>query len=226
MLATLALLIGNALFVWYVIAKRKTSIRTGFLNSKPWPLLLICFCATLFFIMPECELISLLNLDDISDDFDFMSVPLVEIFAVGIIGPVAEEFLFRGIIMRSLLRERWAESRPWLAVLISAFLFALIHIYPDQMLGAFAFGVFTGWLCHRTSSLLPGIVVHMTNNMIACLGYFIPTINDAESFYDLFQSPAAYWLTLSLSMVLCAASVYLAAAELKRMGLVNEIDHS
>lgn len=39
----LGLLMGNALFVWYVLAKGKTDIRTGFLNSKPWPLLLICF---------------------------------------------------------------------------------------------------------------------------------------------------------------------------------------
>ena len=223
---TLALLVGNALFVGYVLAKKKIDIRTGFLDNKPWPLLLICVCATLFFLMPECELISVLSLDKISEEFDFMSVPLAGILAAGIMAPVAEEVLFRGIIMRSLLRERWAESRPWLAVLISAFLFSLFHFNPNQMLGAFAMGLFVGWLCHRTGSLLPGIVVHMTNNIIACLGYFIPTINDTESFYDLFRQPAAYWLVLSLSIVLCAASVYLAAAELKRMELVHDTEHS
>lgn len=222
----LGLLMGNALFVWYVLAKGKTDIRTGFLNSKPWPLLLICFFATLFFIMPERELISVLSLDEICDDFDFMSVPLAGILAAGIMAPLAEEVLFRGVILRSLLRERWTESRPWLAVMISALLFSLFHMNPDQMLGAFAMGVFTGWLCHRTGSLLPGIVVHMTNNMIACLANFIPTNNDAESFYDLFQSPAVYWLVLLLSIILCAACVYLAAAELKRMGVSHRVEHS
>ncbi len=215
---TLAILTGNVLFILYVLAKRKIDILTGFLSHKPWLLLLMCACAALFFIMPESDLVVALSLDDISDDFDFMSEPLAGILAAGIMAPVAEEVLFRGIIMRSLLRERWMESRPWLAVLISALLFSLFHMNPVQMPGAFAMGLFTGWLCHRTGSLLPGIAVHMTNNMTACLCNFIPEVNDAESFYDLFRSPAAYWLVLSLSIVLCAACVYMTAVELKRMG--------
>lgn len=223
---SLAILIGNALFVWYVFAKEKTSIHTGFLKSKPWPLLLICVCATLFFIMPGSELVSVLGLEEISDDFDFMRAPLAGILAMGIMAPVAEEVLFRGIIMRSLLRERWAESRPWLAVLISALLFSLVHMNPDQMLGAFAMGVFSGWLCHRTGSLFPGIVAHMTNNLSFFLINFIPTVNNAESFYDLFQSSTTYWLVLTLSILLCAASVYLADGELKRMGLVHDREDS
>lgn len=91
----LGLLMGNALFVWYVLAKGKTDIRTGFLNSKPWPLLLIFF-ATLFFIMPECELISVLSLDEICDDFDFMSVPLAGILAAGIMAPLGRRSLVQG----------------------------------------------------------------------------------------------------------------------------------
>ena len=88
--------------------------------------------------------------------------------AVGLLAPFAEELVFRGAILRALLR--WTPQH-WVAIAISAFLFALIHANPAQMPHAFVIGLLLGWLYYRTDSIVPGIVYHWINNSIAYIGY-------------------------------------------------------
>lgn len=101
-------------------------------------------------------------------------------FVIGILAPVSEEIIFRGAILRELLRwfhERSTHSSPqtphtyssWLAISLSALLFAVAHCNPAQMPHAFLLGLLLGWLCWRSGSILPGILVHVTNNTVAFL---------------------------------------------------------
>lgn len=207
MLVIPAILLGNAAFIIYVCAKKKTAICTGFLDSKPWKLLFLCTMAALFFIMPECEFIASLGLPSDADDLDIRGMPIIGFLSIGIIAPIAEELLFRGVIQRSVIRTRWAESRPWLAIIISAGLFSLVHFDLSQMWGTFVMGLFAGWLCHKTGSLLPGIIIHITNNLICCILALVPSLNITDSFYELFESAAAYWTVLTLSIVMCCICV-------------------
>lgn len=83
---------------------------------------------------------------------------------VGILVPITEEIGFRGVLMGGLLRMR---CRPWVAIVVSAIVFAFWHGTLLQLFGTTVFGIITGWLYWRTKSLLPGMIVHMVNNSTA-----------------------------------------------------------
>lgn len=78
------------------------------------------------------------------------------------LGPgVTEELAFRGFILAGL-RSRLG---PGAAVLVTALLFALLHVDPLHMVLAFPPGLFLGYLVIRTGSLYPAIVAHAMNNL-------------------------------------------------------------
>lgn len=87
--------------------------------------------------------------------------PVQAMVGGGIVIPVLEEVLFRGIMLPGLLRHQ----RPWLAIGQQALLFGLVHFNPVQSLNAFFIGLLLGWLYYRTSSLLVVIGIHALNNL-------------------------------------------------------------
>lgn len=81
--------------------------------------------------------------------------------AVGV--PIAEEFLFRGLLYR-WLRDRWG---TWAGVFLSALTFALIHPPAAGAAPAiFLIGLALAWLYEKTGSLKPGMALHGANNAI------------------------------------------------------------
>ena len=84
--------------------------------------------------------------------------------AIALATPIAEEMVFRGAIMRVLLAA-CGEGRHWWAIVITALLFGVAHGNMAQFVNAFLVGLLLGWVCFRTSSLLPGIVMHFTINI-------------------------------------------------------------
>ena len=93
-----------------------------------------------------------------------------------IFGPIMEEICFRGLVLEGLLKTR---CRPWLAILISALLFALLHGLGANFVTAMLFGILVGWLYWRTGSIIPGIIIHITNNSLTA----IDISNQANAFY-------------------------------------------
>ena len=83
-----------------------------------------------------------------------------------IFAPIGEEICFRGIILGGLLKTR---CRPWLAILISALLFALLHGLGANFVTALLFGILVGWLYWRTGSIIPGVIIHITNNTLTAI---------------------------------------------------------
>ncbi|MGH2404412.1 MAG: lysostaphin resistance A-like protein [bacterium] len=66
-----------------------------------------------------------------------------------IVAPLTEELLFRGLILRGLLRHYTART----AIIASAVLFGVFHLNPWQFLGATVLGVLFAWMFVRTGSL-------------------------------------------------------------------------
>jgi membrane protease YdiL (CAAX protease family) len=79
------------------------------------------------------------------------------------VAPVMEELLFRGVMLRGLLR-RWPGPH---AVLLTALIFALFHANPWQFVAPLVLGLFFGWLTLRSGSLWPAIFAHALNNATA-----------------------------------------------------------
>jgi membrane protease YdiL (CAAX protease family) len=105
-----------------------------------------------------------------------------------VMGPIIEEIGFRGLILGGLLKMR---CRPWIAILISALVFALLHGFGAIFVTAVLFGILVGWLYWRTGSIIPGIIIHIVNNSLTAI--------------DLIgQSHVILWLILVVGLLLLA----------------------
>lgn len=85
------------------------------------------------------------------------------LYAIGsmLIGPILEEFVFRGAMLHAFL-DNMNDKR---AVLLSSLLFAAIHILPHQVVGAFLLGVLFGTVYARTRNLAHTIMLHVLANI-------------------------------------------------------------
>lgn len=95
------------------------------------------------------------------------SAPLLGFLVVVVMAPLTEEPLFRGIVLRGLLRRHGAGA----SCVVSALLFALIHLNPPQLLPAFLLGLLLAGVYLRTKSLWPCVGLHAVINCVP-LGAF------------------------------------------------------
>ena len=100
----------------------------------------------------------------INGDSNFVYVALI----MAIIGPLAEELTFRGIIYAGLRKS----GRLLGAIILQALLFGLMHLNFNQMSYAFVLGVAFGILNEVTNSLWPGIIGHFMINFGSVAGAF------------------------------------------------------
>ena len=84
-------------------------------------------------------------------------------FAIAIAAPVVEELLFRGLLQNALTKY----VPVWGAIILSSFLFALVHLQPYAIPGLMSLSIAFGYLYRRTGSLRTNIILHMANNAFA-----------------------------------------------------------
>ncbi len=106
--------------------------------------------------------------------------------ALMLVAGLTEEVIFRGLLLGGLRRVRGAR----VALLVSAGLFALIHLNPWQFAHAFALGLILGWTFLRTRSLLLCIVLHGASNGLNLLTRQLPW---AIRGFNAPHPPAAVW---------------------------------
>jgi ABC-2 type transport system permease protein/sodium transport system permease protein len=101
--------------------------------------------------------------------------PLVILLTMAVIPAVCEELFFRGYLFRALIRASSAFSAIWL----SAVLFGVFHAVATSMLAIERFlpstflGLMLGWVCWRTGSVLPGILLHVCHNgLLLMIAYY------------------------------------------------------
>ncbi len=96
---------------------------------------------------------------------DRVSAALVGSLAV-VLAPIAEELLFRGIVLPHLART----LSPWAAITFSAILFGMLHVdHGVLLIGPLTIGVVLGWARWRTGSIGVPILLHTTVNGAALL---------------------------------------------------------
>jgi hypothetical protein len=204
MIITMALfsIITMAVFLmakWSVVSRH-------WVRTRPWFVLFWCVVAALGALVPSVwlqeHMPELPNL--VEGEFDMIMKDRMGYFVVGLLAPLAEEMVFRGAILRSLLR--W-KSNPWVGIVISAILFAVIHMNPAQMPHAFLIGLLLGWMYWRTDSIVPGVVYHWVNNTVAYILYNIYP-NPDLTLLDLFGSEQKVWMALGFSLLIFLPSLF------------------
>ena len=107
------------------------------------------------------------------------SVPMI--VCTVILAPVTEECLVRGVLFAPLCKRK-----PWLAYVVSAVIFALLHVLVsidvtavngittteaigllESFLTYLPSGIALGWMYQRTGTIIGPIVLHSLNNLIA-----------------------------------------------------------
>ena len=208
-LVILALALSSILFCWYLVLKGVVRLDKISFAVPHWSVLLASVVALCFFFLPEIALTEALSLPDfMEDEWEGIVSSILGLIVIGILVPITEEMLFRGAVLRSLLDWDKLRSKPWLAILLSGVFFALFHLNPAQMPSAFLMGWFLGWLCYRTGSLIPGMVVHVFNNSVVCIASMFPEEEgSAETLAEMFGSPLKEYLVVGISAILCAMVV-------------------
>ena len=183
---------------WVVVSRH-------WIRTRPWTVLFWCVIATLGSLIPSSWLQELMpELPNTAEKaFDLVLKDRWGYFIVGLLAPLSEELVFRGAILRELLK--WKEN-PWIGIIISAMLFSLVHMNPVQMPHAFLVGILLGWLYYRTDSIIPGVIWHWVNNTIAYVMYNLT--NPDETLLEYFGSQQRVLMAVGFSLMIFLPALY------------------
>ncbi|MCR5594922.1 MAG: CPBP family intramembrane metalloprotease [Lachnospiraceae bacterium] len=119
---------------------------------------LLCIPITLFFNL----LSTLFTTNVIMENTDkiFAYSPAAVILCVGILGPISEELVCRGLIFRGLKKD----MAPIIAMILSGITFGIFHMNLNQFIYAAVLGIFLALAVYATGSILSSIIIHMVLN--------------------------------------------------------------
>ena len=217
-MGALGLIITMTLFSVFVMAlflgTKWAEVSRHWVRTRPWAVLCWCVLAALGALIPSVwlqeQMPELPNLAEA--EFDMVLKDRWGYFVVGLLAPLAEELVFRGAVLRALLR--W-KSNPGVGIVISALLFALIHANPVQMPHAFLVGLLLGWMYYRTDSIVPGVVFHWVNNTVAYVLYNVYP-NPDITLLDLFGTQRTVLMALGFSLCIFLPALFQLNLRLKK----------
>lgn len=106
-----------------------------------------------------------IGFSDLTNQLQF----LVTFISIVIVAPVAEEVMFRGYLFGKLRKT----VKVWIAVILSALLFAVAHLQFNVALDTFALGVVLALLRVGSGSIWASILLHMLKNGVAFYFLFV-----------------------------------------------------
>lgn len=102
-------------------------------------------------------------------------VKFLTTFYFAVRASIFEEILFRGFFQTYFFNKLGPERRgAWIAILATSVLFGLYH-YPFAGISftqSFVYGVFFGWIYHRTGNLWAPILIHGFGNYLSIVMYW------------------------------------------------------
>lgn len=149
------------------LAGTKTKVKDLIASAKPKWLTSVLVILLTFLCMPLVVTVNAFSMLFVENEVTNLQ-PLLQgvpawqiVLMIGIIGPVSEEFVFRGVIYHGYRRS----GRLVAAMLMSALLFGLIHLNFNQMSYAILVGVIGVLLIEGTGSIFYSMLFHMTVNL-------------------------------------------------------------
>ena len=90
---------------------------------------------------------------------------VLSILGIGLVAPLVEEILFRGMIVFDLERSFSRKT----AIIAQGVIFGLYHIIPVQIIYAIPLGIYLGYIVYKSGSIWPAIAGHIAMNTIGVL---------------------------------------------------------
>ncbi|MDI6804379.1 MAG: CPBP family intramembrane metalloprotease [Bacteroidota bacterium] len=97
------------------------------------------------------------------------------LFVIAVVPAFAEEFLFRGLVQRSLERG----LTPLKGVIFTGIIFGAFHLNPFTFVPLAIIGIYLGFLVLKSGSLMVPIAAHFFNNAIAVFAIYLKYDEDA-----------------------------------------------
>lgn len=171
----LAVIVVEMSMVVWLMRKYNLSLGDlGFRKFSIWKALLYIFLGLIlfsFFVAGVFLLVSVLlpsvdvnQAQDTGFEFGHKGIGLaISFVATVVVAPILEEVYFRGLILPAV-----AKRYGWLlGVLISSGVFAILHMQINVMIYTFLLGIVLSFFYIRLKSIIPGIFLHMINNLLA-----------------------------------------------------------
>lgn len=168
------------------------------------------------FTMLSMPLINLLNLitqfwventaAGVMEDYGIARMPFWQVWLlIGVFAPFCEEAACRGVFYRGY-RKTWG---PFRAMLLSAFLFALIHMNINQAVYAFAMGIMAVLLVEATGSLWASVFYHGLINSSQAAMMYVMLRADSSAFSEASQMVTDEVLVSTVTVFLIITAVTL-----------------
>lgn len=88
---------------------------------------------------------------------------ILNLILAGILAPIFEETVFRGVIFRGLQ----TYLGKWTSAILSAAVFSALHFQAYGFIPRFVLGLALAYLCDKHKSLYPSMAMHSLNNIVA-----------------------------------------------------------
>lgn len=124
---------------------------------------------------------------------------LLNLLIIAVIPALGEELLFRGVIQK--LFSKMTNSVHW-GIVITAFLFAALHMQFFGLLPRMVMGILFGYLLIWTKSLWVPIVAHLINNGLAVIASYFINKGSLPKTIEHVGSGSDFWVSGLVSLLL------------------------
>jgi membrane protease YdiL (CAAX protease family) len=166
-------LAGFILLTVVYLCKHYVELSFGYIEKRiVWPAVGMAVLIAAAYVFILVSVFVLIDIEQLSPkEFESMNETAKHLFPdiAGLLSgcifcPILEEIGLRGIFLGGLLKSR---CRPWLAILITALIFALLHGIGVHFVVSLIFGIILGWLYWRTGSIILCMIIHVVNNSLS-----------------------------------------------------------
>jgi len=207
-LQAVSVAVSLPVLIFYFQRDRKRRLAEGYVELLPdrsplWMLLMVIFGAITAYA--GNGMISLSGLNRVSDSYEEVAVIFyqgklfLEIICLGILTPVLEELIFRGLMYRQLTEMVNKKT----AVILAALLFGFFHGNFLQMVYGTALAFLMIYVYERFQTLLAPILFHIGANVLGIL------VSETEALTFLYSTAAAMYISVVLASVMIIGVVWL-----------------
>lgn len=118
------------------------------------------------------------------------------VIATALLGPIAEELVFRGLLVKNAKKEFGLIG----CMVLSGIAFGIMHLNPIQGIYAIPLGMIFAYFAYRYNSIIPTILAHIINNSIAV---FLPKIYHGDMGYITCAVLCLAFLAVSVTVKKC-----------------------
>lgn len=152
-------------FGGYYIVKNKLSLKNDLRFKSVSPLVVLLLVIMGFVIMPMVSFVNAISMmfttnlvENALDEFTKNGL-FYAMFVVAVLPAITEEFIYRGIIGQTYIKYHWIKG-----VILSSFLFGIMHANFNQFSYAFVLGILFMLVLEATDSIYATMILHFIIN--------------------------------------------------------------